>query len=317
LGARLRQAPGNHENLTAGAAGYFVFFGSAAAGGRYSFDVGDWHFISLDSNCAEAGGCSAGSAEGRWLQSDLAAHPGRCTLAYWHHPRFSSGLHGSDPTYRVFWRILGDGGADVVLAGHDHDYERFALQNADGAADPVAGLREFVVGTGGKDLRAFGALAANSVVRRSDQFGVLRLRLRAGSYDWEFLNPSGVVLDAGSSPCRGPESDPALHLAGGRFRVDVTWRDGHGGEGIARPAPEASPAAGVMWFFEPANWELLVKVIDGCSLNGHRWLFVTAATNVGFTLHAVDTVSGQAYDFTNRPGSAPAPLQDTRAFPCS
>lgn len=317
LGPRLRPAPGNHEYQTPGAAGYFGYFGVKAAGGRYSFDLGDWHFISLDSNCAEAGGCAASSPEGKWLRADLAAHPGVCTLAYWHHPRFSSGLHGTDAAYRDFWRILRDGGADVVLAGHDHDYERFALQDADGAADPEQGLREFVVGTGGKDLRPFGAVGVHSVVRVRDQFGVLRLRLRASGYDWEFWSEAGKILDAGSSPCRGPESEAALYLDGGRFRIDVAWRDGHGGEGVARPAPEASPSAGVMWFFEPSNWEVLVKIVDGCALNGHRWLFATAATNVGFTLRAVDTGSGKVYEFSNPPGRVPSPLQATQAFPCS
>ena len=114
--------------------------------GWYSYDLGTWHVVVLNSNCADVGGCGPGSRQLRWLAADLAAHPRACTLAYWHHPRFSSGLHGDDATYDAFWRTLYAAGADLVLAGHDHDYERFAPQDADGQADPEHGIREFVVG---------------------------------------------------------------------------------------------------------------------------------------------------------------------------
>lgn len=315
LGAKLRPAPGNHEYLTAGAAGYFAYFGAAAANGHYSFDLGGWHFVSLDSNCAQAGGCSKGSPQEKWLRQDLAAHAGMCTLAYWHHPRFSSGLHGDDAAYVSFWQTLQEGGADVVLNGHDHDYERFAPQDAFGTAEPARGLREFVVGTGGRELRPFVQISANSVRRLVNDFGVLRLRLRAGGYDWQFVTEKGTVADGGSAPCQGPEGETALMLADGRFRISATWR--HDGlAGSARPGPEATASAGVMWFFDSSNWELLVKVIDGCALNGHYWLFASATTNVGFTLEAVDGQSGREYRLEQAPDAVMKPLQDTSAFPC-
>lgn len=315
LGAKLRPAPGNHEYFTAGAWGYFAYFGAAAGNGRYSFDLGGWHFISLDSNCAQGGACYKGSPQEKWLREDLAAHAGMCTLAYWHHPRFSSGLHGDDAAYVSFWETLREGGADVVLNGHDHEYERFAPQDADGIEDPARGLREFVVGTGGKELRPFGRVSANSVRRLRQDFGVLRLRLRPGGYDWQFVTEKGAVTDAGSAPCQGPEAETALMLADGRFRISTTWR--HDGiEGSARPGPEATASAGVMWFFDPTNWELLVKVIDGCALNGHYWLFATATTNVGFTLEAVDGRTGREYRLEQSADTVMKPLQDTSAFPC-
>jgi hypothetical protein len=316
LGSLLRPAPGNHEYLTPGAAGYFDYFGAAAGSGRYSFDLGGWHLVSLDSNCAQIGGCGVGSPEETWLRQDLAANAGRCTLAYWHHPRFSSGQHGNDASYTALWQALYDAGADLVLTGHDHDYERFAPQDASGRFDPERGLREFVVGTGGKDQRPFATLRANSQARRSDRLGVLWLRLYSSGYDWRFVGEAGEVLDAGSAACHGPEAGSALSLAAGRFRVEVDWQDGRGGRGVAQPGPAASPAAGVLWFFDPSNWEMLVKIVDGCAVNGHRWLFASAATNVGFTLRAMDTQSGRVYEFTNPPGQVPVPLQATQAFPC-
>jgi hypothetical protein len=315
LGPKLRPAPGNHEYLTAGAAGYFTYFGAAAGQGHYAFDLGGWHFISLDANCAEAGGCFQVSPQETWLRQDLAAHAGVCTLAFWHQPRFSSGLHGDDAAYAPFWRALQEGGADVVLNGHDHEYERFALQDAAGAPDAARGLREFVVGTGGKELRPFARLSANSVRRLAHDFGVLRLRLRPGGYDWQFVTEQGTVADAGSAPCRGSEAESSLVLVDGRFRVSATWRSG-GAQGEARPGPEATPSAGVLWFFDPSNWELLVKVIDGCALNGHYWLFASATTNVGFTLEAVDGHSGREYRLEQAPDAVMKPLQDTSAFPC-
>ncbi|HEY5873045.1 MAG TPA: metallophosphoesterase, partial [Gaiellaceae bacterium] len=148
-----RPVPGNHEYRTAGAAGYFEYFGAGAGDpttGYYSYGLGNWHVVALNSNCAAVGGCDAGSTQERWLRADLAAHPSRCTLAYWHHPRYSSGWHGSDSSYVAFWQALVDADADLVLVGHDHDYERFAPQDAGGRRDLERGIREFVVGTGGK-----------------------------------------------------------------------------------------------------------------------------------------------------------------------
>jgi hypothetical protein len=196
-----RPAPGNHDYHVSGAAGYFAYFGPRAGRpdeGFYSFDVGAWHVIALNSNCEEVG-CDVGSAQERWLREDLAAHPGACTLAYWHHPRFSSGDHGNDESVDAVWRALYEAGADVVLNGHDHTYERFAPQDPDQRADPD-GLRAFVVGTGGKSLYGFGDPEPNSEVRIA-AFGILELTLRADGYDWRFISVGGTVEDAGSGSC--------------------------------------------------------------------------------------------------------------------
>jgi len=198
--SRTRPAPGNHDYLTAGAAGYFGYFGAAAgpAGlGYYSYDIGAWHLVSLNSEIA----VGPGSVQLTWLQADLAAHPQRCILAYWHRPRFSSGAnHGNSPAMQPLWDALQAAGADVVLAGHDHIYERFAPQEPTGAADP-SGIREFVVGTGGGTLYAFSTPQPNSEVRYSATFGVLQLRLRPTAYDWKFVAVDGTVPDAGSAIC--------------------------------------------------------------------------------------------------------------------
>jgi hypothetical protein len=205
LGPRLRPAPGNHEYVTPGASGYFTYFGARAGEpgrGWYSYDVGNWHVAALNTNseCA-AIPCSAGSEQERWLRDDLAAHPGGCALVYWHHPRFSSGSHGDTAAVDALWRAARAGGADIALAGHDHVYERFAPQDADGNA-AVAGTREFVVGTGGKSLYPVGAARPNSEVRIADTFGVLELELRDDdSYGWRFVAESGAVRDQGSGDC--------------------------------------------------------------------------------------------------------------------
>lgn len=200
-----RPAVGNHEYGQPSASGHFSYFGPAAGDpgkGYYSYDVGTWHLIALNSNCSRVGGCRTGSPQELWLKADLAAHPAACTLAYWHHPRFSSGLHGSDPAYDDFWRDLYDAGADVVLVGHDHDYERFAPQDPRGAADPVRGIREFVVGTGGKTHYWFRSPQPNSEVRNWDAFGVLVLTLRSLGYDWRFVpEPGRSFSDSGRGFC--------------------------------------------------------------------------------------------------------------------
>jgi len=205
LKGRTRPAPGNHDYRTPRAAGYFDYFGPAAgrrSRGYYSFDVGGWHLIALNSECAHIGGCATGSRQERWLRADLAAHPARCTLAYWHKPRFSSGMHGNNATYAAFWQALYRAGADVVLVGHDHDYERFAPQTPHGKADPASGIRQFVVGTGGKTHYGFRTIRANSQVRNSGTFGVLRLTLHPSSYDWRFVpEPGKPFTDRGHGSC--------------------------------------------------------------------------------------------------------------------
>jgi hypothetical protein len=204
---RTRPVPGNHEYEQSGAASYFRYFGDAAgeAGkGWYSFDLGRWHLVALNSNCQELGGCGPDSEEARWLRADLAAHPAPCTLAFWHHPRFSSGPHGSDAATGALWQALYAAGAELVLSGHDHLYERFAPQNPAGRADPV-GLRQFVVGTGGAESYEVQRVRPNSEARRDRIFGILQFVLHPEGYDWRYLPTDGQSFaDAGSASCHGP-----------------------------------------------------------------------------------------------------------------
>ena len=195
---------GNHDWDTPGAAGYLPYFGAAAAPlgvTWYSTDLGAWHVIVLDSDCALVGGCDAASPQGRWLKKDLAASTAHCTLAIWHHPRFSSGEHGNDLEVAPFWDQLHAADAELVINGHDHDYERFAPQDPSGKVERPGGLREIVVGTGGAELRTFKVQAANSEFRQAGAWGVLRLTLHPANYDWEFLPTGSDIADSGSTPC--------------------------------------------------------------------------------------------------------------------
>jgi acid phosphatase type 7 len=200
-----KPVPGNHEYQTAGASGYYSYFGAAAGDptkGYYSYDIASWHMIALNGNCSAVGGCGPGSPQERWLAADLASKPRTCTLAYWHQPRFSSGEHGDEAPYDAFWKDLYAAGADVVLNGHDHDYERFAPQNPAAQPDPSRGIREFVVGTGGKSHYNFPRISANSEVRNGDTFGILKMTLHPKSYDWQFLpEPGATFTDSGTGGC--------------------------------------------------------------------------------------------------------------------
>jgi acid phosphatase type 7 len=314
-----RPAAGNHEYATPGAAGYFSYFGAAAGEpgrGWYSFDLAGWHVVVLNSNCSVVGGCGSGSPQLRWLEADLAAHAGACILATWHHPRFSSGLHGDDPQTAPFWEALYRTGADLILTGHDHDYERFAPQDPSGRADPLRGIRQFVVGTGGKDLRPFPLVRPNSEARDSVTFGVLKLKLRPGSYDWEFLPAAGgTFTDSGTAACHSAAGD-TLPLLGGRFRAQVAWRDFAGTTGTGRRVPTAAGDSGVFWFFHPDNWELLVKMVDGCAANGRFWVFGAGVTNVEYELTVTDTATGRSARYANPLGQVASAVADTRAFEC-
>jgi uncharacterized protein YjdB len=199
--ARTHPAPGNHEYNTPGAAGYFGYFGSAAGDpskGYYSYDLGAWHIVVINSVMAH----SAGSAQEQWLRADLTANTQKCTLAYWHHPRFSSGAtHGSDASMLPVWQALYDHGADVVVSGHEHNYERFAPQTPNGQLDAAKGIREFVVGTGGAGNYTFGTTLANSEVRYNATPGVIKLTLYGDHYDWQYIPTSGSFTDSGSGSC--------------------------------------------------------------------------------------------------------------------
>ena len=204
--SRTRPAPGNHEFHSSGATPYFDYFGVLAGDpktGYYSYELGSWHIIVLNSECKDVGGCESGSPQERWLREDLAAHPAACTLAYWHKPLFSSGsAHGDDLTVKPLWDALYKANADVVVNGHDHDYERFAPQTPEGVSDSARGIREFVVGTGGKSHRPFSEPKPNSEVRDATAFGVLKLTLKSKTYDWQFIPEEGKTFtDSGSGAC--------------------------------------------------------------------------------------------------------------------
>ncbi len=199
---RTRPAVGNHDLAGDGGAAYYRYFADRAGipgEGWYSYDIGDWHVVVLNSNC-ELIDCNPGSPQHEWLVADLAASVTSCALPYMHHPRFSSGPHGDYPPVAPLWDALHEADADLLLVGHDHLYERFAPQTPDGRADPD-GIRQFIIGTGGYELYVAERVAPNSELIMDDTFGVLELTLRASSYDWRFRTVDGGVADAGSAPC--------------------------------------------------------------------------------------------------------------------
>jgi hypothetical protein len=202
--ARTRPTPGNHDYRVPGAASYFDYFGPLAGErgrGWYAYDLGGWRIYALNSNVA----AGAGSEQETWLRGDLASHPSRCALAYWHHARFSSArgmLHGTSARTAALFRALYDAGAEAVAVGHNHTYERFAPQAPDGARDAARGIREFVVGTGGGPLHKFNRAEPNSEFRYSAGWGVLELTLYPRGYTWRFLGvDGGRVLDSGTGAC--------------------------------------------------------------------------------------------------------------------
>jgi calcineurin-like phosphoesterase family protein len=199
---RTRPVTGNHEYAAGNnAVPYFNYFGGAAGvppGGYYSFELGsNWHAIALNSNILPM---SESSLQGQWLKNDLAINRTKCTIAYWHHPLFTSAQNGPQVFTRDFWRMLYAAGADIVLVGHDHVYERFAPQDPDGRLDPARGIRQFLVGTGGALLYNFVTVAPNSEARIRS-FGVLKLTLDSESYQWQFIQTNGAVADSGVGQC--------------------------------------------------------------------------------------------------------------------
>jgi hypothetical protein len=199
--SRTRPVPGNHEYETPGAAGYFGYFGASAgppALGYYGYRLGSWHIIALNSEIS----AFPGSPQLDWLRGELAANPVRCTLAYFHTPVFGSGSNGSNPHMQAAWAMLHASGADVIVNGHNHSYERFAPQDANGRPDAARGIRQFVVGTGGAPLTSMPFATPNSEVRNNSTWGVLKLTLFGDGYDWEFVPVQGQVFtDRGTASC--------------------------------------------------------------------------------------------------------------------
>jgi Ca2+-binding RTX toxin-like protein len=251
-------AAGNHEYMTSGAAGYFDYFNgpgvfSGRAGDRdkgfYSYDVGTWHLISLNtSDHCSIVSCGKGSAQETWLRQDLAAHPTSCTLAYWHHPRFNSGHDGSASFMSAIFQDLYDANADVVLGGHAHDYERFAPQNPSGKLDRARGIRQFVVGTGGAFFTSIGSRVANSEIRNNSTYGVLLLTLHPNSYDWRFVPEAGKTFtDSGTEQCHGllpplptrsaPAQGTAPQVSVGRLRKVTCTQVGSAGNDVMQGTP--------------------------------------------------------------------------------
>lgn len=194
--SRTKPVPGNHEYNTSGAAGYFKYFSSVRS--YYAYNLGDWRVYALNSNID----VSSTSAQVKWLKSDLAANPKKCVLAYWHHPRWSSGKYGNNSSMQALWKTLYDAGAELVLNGHQHNYERFKQMNASGSA-VSSGLREIIVGTGGAGLYGFTTIRSASEVRNSATHGVLKLTLNSTSYSWKFMPVAGKTFtDSGTTNCR-------------------------------------------------------------------------------------------------------------------
>ena len=216
--ARTRPALGNHEYRERSAAAYYQYWaGQAGPSGKgyYSYELGTWHVVVLNTNCEAAGlgGCASGSPQDTWLRQDLADHRGSCIVAYGHHALFSSGIfrsHAVHPELKRLWEDLYAAHADLVLAGHEHSYERFAPQDPEGRGDPQHGIREIVVGTGGRSHDPLGLAVANSEKQNYDTYGVLKLTLSPQSYTWEFVPEEGRTFrDSGTGVCHNRASQEA------------------------------------------------------------------------------------------------------------
>jgi hypothetical protein len=317
---RTRPALGNQEYNTPGAAPYHTYWGSAAAAagkGYYSYELGGWHVVVLNSNCDLVGGCGPGSEQEQWLRRDLQAHAASCTLAYWHHPLYASDAGSATTSVRPLWQALYDYGADVVLNGHAHHYERFLPMRPDGTVDALRGIREFVVGTGGGELRMPGLRAASSAALIPSTLGILRLVLRDGSYEWGFL-PVGAAAyaDAGSAACSGVgPSVRAVPTVPGRPAPSTTLS--HTGKFALAWAPSVDPDGGtISYTLERRSWNdaAFGTVASGLATPGYG--FGTAAEREGTAYYRVAASDGVlASPFSAE--SVPVVVDKTRPHPAS
>lgn len=319
---------GNAEYDTPNAQGYFDYFSSVGvsarigasaidashwANGYYSFDIGSWHLVALNSNCNApgVGGCGTGSAQETWLKADLAAHPNRCTLAYWHHPRWNTGPLGSDPSTSAFWTALYNARADLVLNGHgNHHYERFMPQAPNGTANP-AGIREFIVSTGGEGHGTPGGASdalATSQVSDYTSYGVLRLTLRPTSYDWQFApEVGGSFSDAGSAVCDSTSaqapSAPTLSAAAADSSVHLSWNaPSNGGAALTGYKVYRGTSAGSETLLKSVG--NVTDTDDDTAVNGTKYYYRVAAVNsVGDGTQS------------NEVSATPAPAAPQAAFP--
>ncbi len=327
--ARTQPAAGELDYKTANAAGYFGYFGAVAGDpkqGYYSYDLagGAWHIVVLNTGSSSLVPFTATSAQVQWLKADLAAHPARCTLAYWHNPLFDS-KDAPNNAVRPLWDALYAAGADVVVNAHYAFYERFAPQTPAGLADPVGGIREFVAGTGGAAVTAFGTVRANSQVRNSGTFGVLKLTLNDGGYSWQFIPVAGKTFsDSGSTSCHGAaptvsagpdmKSNPRDTVtlaatftdpdaADAPWAYTVGWGDGSSSTGTATSS--ATPIAATHSYGAVGTYKVGVRVTNAEGGSGADTLVVTAVAP------SVLVGAGDIADCTKTGDSLTANLMDT------